>query len=91
MIDIIFRYAFVVKNSMKSISLKLQEQILQETDRVLEQLKMSRNRYINEAIEFYNQYQKKKLIEEQLVRKSRLVAEDSMEILKEFEALEDED
>jgi len=75
---------------MKSISLKLKEQILVETDFLLEHLETSRNKYINEAIEFYNQYQKRKLIEEQLIRESKLVSEDSMKILSEFEKLEDE-
>lgn len=75
---------------MKSISLKLQEQILQETDSLLEHLKTSRNKYINEAIEFYNQHHKRKLLEEQLAVESKLVSEDSMNVLKEFETLEDE-
>ena len=75
---------------MKSISLKLQEQIFQETENLLEHLKTSRNKYINEAIEYYNQYQKRKLIEEQLVNESKLVSDDSMEVLGEFESLEDE-
>lgn len=76
---------------MKSISLKLQEPILKETENILEHLKTSRNKYINEAIKFYNKYQKRKLIEEQLIKESKLVAADSMNVLKDFEALEDED
>ncbi len=75
---------------MKSISLKLQDQILEDTEGLLEHLEISRNKYINEAIEFYNKYQKKKLIAEQLLKESKLVAEDSLEVLKEFESLEDE-
>jgi len=75
---------------MKSISLKLQEQILQETESLLEHLKTSRNKYINEAIEFYNQYHKRRLIEEQIAKESKLVSEDSMNVLNEFESLEDE-
>ncbi len=75
---------------MKSISLKLKEQILLETESLLKHLKTSRNKYINEAVEFYNKHQKRKLIEEQLAKESKLVSEDSMSILKEFERLEDE-
>ena len=75
---------------MKSISLKLKEQIFEETENLLDSLNMSRNKYINEAIEFYNRYQKRKLIEEQLKKESAIVSDDSMEVLKEFEALEDE-
>ena len=75
---------------MKSISLKLQDQILEDTEGLVEHLKVSRNKYINEAIEFYNTYQKKKLIAEQLMKESKLVAEDSLQVLEEFESLEDE-
>ena len=75
---------------MKSISLKLHDRILQETERILSQLDKSRNKYINEAVEFYNEYQKKRLIEQQLIRESKLVAKDSMEVLGEFESIEDE-
>lgn len=75
---------------MKSISLKLQEQILTETESLLQHLKTSRNRYINEAVEFYNQYQRRKLIEEQIIIESKLVSEDSIKVLSEFESLEDE-
>jgi len=75
---------------MKSISLKLREAILKETDLILQHVKTSRNRYINEAIAFYNQHQKRKLIEEQLIKESRLVSADSLEVLAEFELLEDE-
>ncbi|MBK7477079.1 MAG: hypothetical protein KBG02_14460 [Haliscomenobacter sp.] len=75
---------------MKSISLKLQDQILQETESLLFHLKTSRNKYINEAIAFYNQIQKRRLIEEQLALESQLVGSDSMRVLHEFELLEDE-
>jgi hypothetical protein len=61
---------------MKSISLKLREEMLRETDELLERLDTSRNKYINEAIAFYNRYQKRRLLAEQLERESRLVWED---------------
>ncbi len=75
---------------MKSISLKLGEQILSETELILVDLKTSRNKYINDAIDFYNQYQKRKLIEKQIATESKLVSEDSLAILHEFESLQDE-
>lgn len=77
-------------SEMKNISLKLQEKILEDAETLLEQLHMSRNKYINEAIEYYNQYQRRKLIETQLIRESRIVSKDSLGILQEFEMLEDE-
>ena len=75
---------------MKTLSLKLRDEIFQETEKILNKIKKSRNGYINEALEFYNKYQNRKLIEEQLKIESELVREESMEVLKEFEALEDE-
>jgi hypothetical protein len=75
---------------MKSISLKLQEQIFEDAENLIDSLKISRNKYINEAVEFYNRYQKRKLLEDQLMKESAIVSSDSMEVLKEFEALEDE-
>jgi len=85
------RYTFAGKTKqVKSISLKLQEQIFEETESLLERLDTSRNKYINEAIEYYNRYQRKKIIEEQLAKESKLVSKDSLNILHEFEILEDE-
>jgi len=75
---------------MKNISLKLQEKILSETEFVLEHLAISRNKYFNEAIAFYNKLQKRRLLAEKLERESALIRENSLEILKEFEDLEDE-
>lgn len=75
---------------MKSISLKLGEQILSETELLLVDLKTSRNKYINDAIDFYNQYQKRKLIEKQIAKESKLVSKDSLTILHEFENLDNE-
>ena len=75
---------------MKSISLKLQDQILQETETLLEHLKTSRNKYINQAVDYYNEYHKRKLLEEQIIKESEMVSEDSMKVLSEFEKFEDE-
>lgn len=72
---------------MKSISLKLQEEILHETEALLANLNISRNQYINEAIEFYNNHQKRKLLAEQIAKESQIVSEDSLNVLHEFENL----
>jgi len=63
---------------------------LLETDALLEKLETNRNKYINEAIEFYNQYQKRKPIEERLIEESKLINKDSKSVLNEFEILEGE-
>lgn len=73
---------------MKTLSLKLDQSIFGETEKILEELKKPRNRYINEAIDHYNKIQRRKLIEEKLKKESELVREDSMSVLKEFETTE---
>lgn len=75
---------------MKSISLKLQEPVFQEMEKLLDALATNRNKYINEAIEFYNTYQERQLLKQKLLAESALVAKDSLEVLHEFESLEDE-
>ena len=74
---------------MKNLSLKLEDDIFQETEKIVSRVKGNRNRYINEAIEFYNRLHKRRLLSKQLTKESKLVARDSMEILAEFEKLHD--
>jgi len=74
---------------MKTLSLKLDEMVYEETEKLLEKIKKPRNRYINEALQYYNQIQKKKIISEQLIIESKLVSDESMNVLNEFEKLED--
>ena len=76
---------------MKTLSLKLDEMVYEETEKLLEKIKKPRNRYINEALQYYNQIQKKKIISEQLAIESKLVSDESMNVLNEFEKLEDYD
>jgi hypothetical protein len=74
---------------MKSLSLKIEDSIINETDELIKDIKISRNQYINQAIAFYNTIKKKNKIEKQLRDSSKLVAKSSMEVLKEFEELEE--
>jgi hypothetical protein len=76
---------------MKILSLKLDDTIYQETEQLLEMINKPRNRYINEALEYYNQMQRKKIISKQLVLESKIVSEESLKVLGEFEKLEDYD
>ncbi len=76
---------------MKTLSLKLDNNVFEETEQLLDKIQKTRNRYINEALHFYNQIQKRKLIEQMLVQDSKLVSDESMKILHEFENLEDYD
>lgn len=75
---------------MKNLSLKLEDHIFQETENILTKVHKNRNKYINEALEFYNKLQKRRLLAIQLDKESKLVSSESLFVLAEFEALEDE-
>ena len=76
---------------MKTVSLKIDDSIFGETEKILSTIKTSRNRYINEAIEYYNKFQKRNFLEKKLKLESNLVQKDSMTVLKDFENLGYED
>ncbi|MEI8117527.1 MAG: hypothetical protein WCH03_08305 [Flavobacteriia bacterium] len=76
---------------MKTLSLKLDNGVFEETEQLLAKIQKTRNRYINEALEYYNQIQKKKLIEQLLITDSKMVSDESMKVLHEFENFEDYD
>jgi hypothetical protein len=73
---------------MKTVSLKIDDAIFGETEEILSVMKKPRNRYINEAIGFYNKLQKKIILEQKLRNESKLVSPDSLSVLKEFEELD---
>ena len=75
---------------MKTLSLKLDDNIFDETENLLTKLKKSRNRYINEAVDYYNSINKRKLIARKLAKGSRMIKKESLLVLSEFEALQDE-
>ncbi len=75
---------------MINLSLKLDEHIFQETEALLKEKKQSRNSYINEAIDYYNKAKKRMKIAQQLAHESALVSASSLEVLREFEAIEDD-
>ena len=74
----------------KVLSLKLKDQVFQETEQILKRRKQPRNAYFNEAIHLYNKLWKRKLLKQKLVEESRLVSDESLLVLEELEALEDE-
>lgn len=74
--------------AMKTVSLKIDDSIFSETEKILARIKKPRNRYINEAIEFYNKIQRKQILEHKLKKESGLVEADSMSILKDFEEID---
>lgn len=76
---------------MKTISLKIDDSIFGETEKILSQMKKPRNRYINEAIDYFNKFQKRVILEKKLKQESNLVMSESIAVLKEFEAFGHDD
>ena len=74
--------------TMKTVSLKIDDSIFGDTERILSHIKKPRNRYINEALDYYNRIQRRLLLEKRLKTKSELVKSDSMTVLKDFEEIE---
>jgi hypothetical protein len=75
---------------MKTLSLKLDDDIFDDTEDMLTKVKKSRNRYINEAVDHYNRINRRNLIARKLAKESRLVKKESLAVLLEFESLQDE-
>lgn len=73
---------------MKVISLNMDEIIFNETEKIVALMKKPRNRYINEAIDFYNKHQQRLILEHKLKKESDMVKEDSMNILRDFEEID---
>ena len=73
---------------MKTVSLKIDDSIFGETEQILSHIKIPRNRYINEAIEYYNKVQKRQLLEKKLKVESTIVQKESMNVLMDFENMD---
>ena len=73
---------------MKTLSLKLDDSVFTDTEKVISHIKKSRNRYINEALAYYNKVQKRKLLASKLERESKLVEDESLKVLHEFEMID---
>ncbi len=74
---------------MKTLSLKLDDKIFDEAEEITSKLNLARNRYINEAVNIYNLFNKRRLLKKQLSKESKLTSKDSMDVLHEFEKLID--
>lgn len=73
---------------MKNVSLKIDDSIFRETEKILSRIKKPRNRYINEALNYYNRLQRRLILEEKLKKESELIRNDSMSVLKDFEEID---
>ena len=83
-------YTFIQIQIMKNLSLKMEDGIFKETEKMTAKINTNRNKYINEAVAFYNLLQKRKILSKQLLKESKSVQEESMKVLAEFEKLRDE-
>lgn len=72
---------------MKSILLKLDDKLFEETNKQVKAKKISRSNYIKTAIEQYNKWQKRKTLEEQITAEVKLLKEFDLdnELKHEFE------
>jgi hypothetical protein len=73
---------------MKTISLKIDDPIFRETEEILFRIKKTRNRYINEALDYYNRYQKRLMTEKKLEKESGMIRDESMSVLRDFEDID---
>ena len=78
---------------MKSILLKLDDTLFEETDKQVKAKKTSRSNYIKTAIEQYNQWQKRKAMEDQMRKEVEMLKkhDPDKEFNKEFERASLED
>ena len=76
---------------VKTVSLKIDDSTFGETQKILSHIRISRNRYINEALEHYNKLHKRKILGKQLEEESHLVKKESMNVLKDFEKIDHAD
>ena len=73
---------------MKVLSLKLKDEIFKEAEQMVQYTHVSRNAYINKAVDLYNQLNRRRKLRKQLRKESRLVMAESMKVLKEMELLD---
>lgn len=74
----------------KTLCLKLREDIYDETEKILEVAGIPRNSYINSALELYNKLNRRRLLKKKLAKESALVQNESLEVLSEFEFIDDQ-
>ena len=69
--------------------LKVEQDTANKTEKLFLKIVKLHNRYIDDALSFYNKTQKRKLMAKKLQAESRLVQKESMSVLSEFESLLD--
>lgn len=75
---------------MKSLSLKLDDKVFDDTEAITKAMKVARNRYINDALELYNKFNQRLLLEKQIKKEVEACRESSMEVMRDWEEIDNE-
>ena len=62
----------------KALSVKIRDDVFEAAEKILKEIHIPRNAYINNAINFYTKLQKRRLLQVQLQRESEIVSENSL-------------
>ena len=73
----------------KVLTLKLKDEIFEAVEKVLKKEGIPRNRYINNAIDYYNKLSRRRILKTQHLTEAELVQDSSLEVLEEFEQFEE--
>jgi hypothetical protein len=73
----------------KVLTLKLKDEIFEAVEKVLKKEGIPRNRYINNAIDYYNKLNRRRILKTQYLTEAELVRDSSLEVLEEFEQFEE--
>lgn len=83
-------YTFVKIFTMKNLSLKLDEKVFDDTEAITKAMKIARNRYINDALELYNKFNQRLILEKQIKKEVEACRESSMEVMRDWEEMDNE-
>ena len=72
-------YTFAKIKTIKNLSLKLDDILFNEIEKITAKINKTRNRHI-EAVQFYNLLQKSRIISRQLKKEPKIVQEESMKV-----------
>ena len=73
----------------KVLTLKLKDEIFEAVEKVLKKEGIPRNRYINNAIDYYNKLNRRRILKTQYLTEAELVQDNSLEVLEEFKQFEE--
>lgn len=85
---IIVTFISINDENMKTVSFKIKDSIFKETEKLLSQLKKPWDNYINEALDYYNSFQKQSILEKKLNKESDLIKADLLNILEDFDGID---